>query len=127
MVNPTKQGISQESDSMRIAIPLVRGQLSLHFGHCDEFAIVDVNSEDNRVSGVHTIAAPAHAPGVLPQWLRQQNVNVVIASGMGSRAQMLFAQNGIEVVVGAPRGGPEEIAVAHLNDALRTGTNICNH
>lgn len=112
---------------MRIALPLVQGQLSLHFGHCDEFAIVDVNSEDKCVSGVHTMAAPGHAPGVLPQWLRQQNVNVVIAGGMGSRAQMLFAQNDIEVVIGAPGGGPEEIATAYLQDTLQTGANLCDH
>ena len=112
---------------MRIAIPLVQGQLSLHFGHCDEFAIVDVNAEEQRVSGIHTMAAPSHAPGVLPQWLRQQDVNVVIAGGMGSRAQMLFAQNGIDVVIGATAGGPEAIATAYLGGSLQTGANICDH
>ena len=112
---------------MRIAIPLVQGQLSLHFGHCDEFAIVDVNAEEQRVSGIHTIGAPSHAPGVLPQWLRQQDVNVVIAGGMGSRAKMLLAQNGIDVVIGATAVGPEAIATAYLDGSLQTGTNICDH
>ena len=112
---------------MRIAIPLVQGRLSLHFGHCEEFAIVDVHSEEKRISGIHTEAAPGHAPGVLPQWLKQQNVNVIIASGMGSRAQMLFAENGIDVVIGAAAGGPEEIATAYLKGTLQTGANICDH
>ena len=112
---------------MRIAIPLVQGQLSLHFGHCDEFAIVDVNSEEQRVSGIHTVSAPSHAPGVLPQWLRQQDVNVVIAGGMGSRAQMLFAQHAIDVVIGATAGGPEAIATAYLDGSLQSGANICDH
>jgi len=112
---------------MRIAIPLAQGQLSLHFGHCDEFAIVDVDAEERRVSGIHTMVAPSHAPGVLPQWLGQQNVNVVIAGGMGSRAQMLFAQNGIDVVIGASAGGPEAITTAYLDGSLQTGANICDH
>jgi len=112
---------------MRIAIPLAQGQLSLHFGHCDEFAIVDVNSEEKCISGVHRGAAPSHAPGVLPQWLGQQNVTTVIAGGMGSRAQMLFAQNGIDVVIGATAGGPEEIVTAYLNGTLERGANICDH
>jgi ATP-binding protein involved in chromosome partitioning len=112
---------------MRIAIPLVQGQLSLHFGHCEEFAIVDVDSEEQRVSGIHTMAAPSHAPGVLPQWLKQQNVDVIIASGMGSRAQMLFAQNDIDVVIGATTGGAEEIVAAYLDNTLQTGANICDH
>ncbi len=112
---------------MRVAIPLAQGQLSLHFGHCDEFAIVDVDGEERRVSGIHTMAAPSHAPGVLPQWLGQQDVNVVIAGGMGSRAQMLFTQNGIDVIIGATAGGPEEIVTAYLNGSLQTGANICDH
>ncbi len=45
---------------MRIAIPLVQGQLSLHFGHCDEFALVDVNSDEQCVSGIRTLVAPSH-------------------------------------------------------------------
>jgi ATP-binding protein involved in chromosome partitioning len=112
---------------MRIAIPMAQGQLSLHFGHCDEFAIVDVNTEEQRVSGTHTVAAPSHAPGVLPQWLGQQSVNVVIAGGMGSRAQMLFAQYGIDVVIGATTGSPQAIATAYLDGSLQTGANICDH
>jgi ATP-binding protein involved in chromosome partitioning len=112
---------------MRIAIPLAQGQLSLHFGHCDEFAIVDVNSQEKCISGIHRGAAPAHAPGVLPQWLAQQNVNVVIAGGMGSRAQTLFAENGIKVIIGATAGGPEEVVNAYLNGTLQTGANICDH
>ena len=112
---------------MRIAIPLVQGQLSLHFGHCDEFALVDVNSDEQCVSGIQTLVAQSHAPGVLPQWLRQQDVNVVIAGGMGSRAQMLFTQNGIDVIIGATADGPEEIVTAYLNGSLQTGANICDH
>ena len=112
---------------MRIAIPLAEGQLSLHFGHCEEFAIVDVDLQEKRITGIQRIAAPNHAPGVLPQWLGQQDVTVVIAGGIGSRAQMLFAQNGIDVVVGAGTGGPEEVVTAYLNETLETGGNICDH
>jgi Mrp family chromosome partitioning ATPase/predicted Fe-Mo cluster-binding NifX family protein len=117
----------KEINTMRIAIPLAEGQLCQHFGHCEEFAIMDVNSQENCVSGIYREAAPTHAPGVLPQWLAQRNVTVVIAGGMGSRAQTLFAENGIKVVIGATAGGPEEVANAYLNGTLQTGTNICDH
>lgn len=88
---------------------------------------MDVNSQEKCVSGVFTETAPTHAPGVLPQWLAQHNVNVVIAGGMGSRAQALFAENGIKVVIGAGGGSPEEVANAYLNGTLQTGGNICDH
>jgi len=117
----------KEIRTMRIAIPIAQGQLCQHFGHCEEFAIVDVNSQEKCISGIYTETAPVHAPGVLPQWLGQQKVNVVIAGGMGSRAQSLFAENGIQVVIGAAAGNPEEVVNAYLSGTLQTGANICDH
>jgi ATP-binding protein involved in chromosome partitioning len=125
--NGEKQIAKKETSAMRIAIPLAQGQLCQHFGHCEEFAIVDVNSQEKSISGMFTETAPAHAPGVLPQWLGQQKVNVVIAGGMGSRAQALFAQNGIQVVIGAAVGTPETVVNAYLNGTLQTQANICDH
>jgi predicted Fe-Mo cluster-binding NifX family protein len=112
---------------MNISIPLSDGQLCQHFWNCEEFAIMDVNSQENCVSGIYREAPPAHAPGVLPQWLAEHNVTVVIAGGMGSRAQALFTENGIKVVIGAAGGSPEEVANAYLNGTLQTGGNICDH
>jgi ATP-binding protein involved in chromosome partitioning len=112
---------------MRIAVPLAQGKLSLHFGHCDQFAIFDV--DENLKKHTHRTDAipPAHAPGVLPKWLHENNVNVIIASGMGQRAQQLFAQNDIKVVIGASSDSPEGLVLAYLQDTLETGDNICDH
>jgi predicted Fe-Mo cluster-binding NifX family protein len=101
--------------------------LSPHFGHCDQFAIVDVDSETERISEIKMRAAPAHEPGSLPRWLNEQNVQLVIAGGMGSRAQMLFADNGIDVLVGAPAVSAEEVVNTYLQGTLQTGANICDH
>ena len=46
---------------------------------------------------------------------------------MGQRAQQLFAQNGISVILGAPDETPEQIAAAYLNGTLQAGENICDH
>jgi ATP-binding protein involved in chromosome partitioning len=110
---------------MRIAIPLVQGRLSLHFGHCDQFAIFEIDNE--KIIGRTDEVPPAHAPGVLPKWLHGMDVNVIIAGGMGHRAQQLFAQNDIEVVIGAQAGTPEELISAYLQNTLATGENICDH
>jgi predicted Fe-Mo cluster-binding NifX family protein len=48
------------------------------------------------------IPSPGHQPGFLPAWLAEEEVSIVIAGGMGSRAQTLFNENRIEVVVGRP-------------------------
>lgn len=112
---------------MRIAIPLAQGKLSLHFGHCDQFAIFEIADDNKKAISRNDETPPAHAPGVLPQWLGGIGVNVIIAAGMGQRAQQLFAQNGIQVVIGAQSGNPEEIVSAYLQSTLVTGDNICDH
>ena len=112
---------------MRIAVPLAQGKLSLHFGHCDQFAIFDVDENLKKPINRNDEVPPSHAPGVLPKWLHENNVNVIIASGMGQRAQQLFAQNDIKVVIGASSDSPEELVSAYLQDTLETGDNICDH
>jgi len=112
---------------MRIAIPIAGGRLSPHFGHCEEFALIDVDPEKKKITATHILPAPEHQPGLLPRWLHEKQATVIIAGGMGGRAQGLFAQNGIQVVIGAPSEEPEAIVKAYLNDSLQTGENICDH
>ena len=46
---------------------------------------------------------------------------------MGSRAQALFNENGIEVITGVGEGTPEEIIKKYFNNTLEKGTNYCDH
>lgn len=112
---------------MKIAIPLAAGRLATHFGHCEEFAILEGDEQSKQILNQSTHKPPAHEPGALPRWLHEQGADVIIAGGMGQRAQQLFAQNGITVVVGAPAEAPEQIASAYLNGTLQAGDNICDH
>ncbi len=112
---------------MRIAIPITGGKLSAHFGHCEEFALVDVNEQTKEIANVAKLQPLAHEPGVLPKWLSEQKTDVIIAGGMGQRAQQLFASNNIKVVVGASDQSAEELTSAYLNKKLETGNNICDH
>ena len=113
------------ASGMRYAIPTSEGVLAMHFGHVDQFTLVDV--ENGTVGRTQTVTPPPHAPGVLPAWLSENHVNVVIAGGMGSRAQGLFAQHGIQVVIGAPAQTPEALVQQHLAGTLKTGDNVCDH
>ena len=112
---------------MRIAIPIADGKLAMHFGHCAEFALLDMDTEKGTVIGEETIEAPAHEPGLLPRWLAERDVNAIIAGGMGRRAQGLFAEQNILVVVGAPADEPETLALAYVNGDLESGSNLCDH
>lgn len=112
---------------MKIAIPLAGGKLSLHFGHCEKFALIDVDPDTRKIIHREDVEAPAHEPGVLPAWLAQQGADMIIAGGMGQRAQGLFEQNRIEVLVGAPSETPEHLVEAYLSGVLKQGTNVCDH
>ena len=112
---------------MRIAIPVVDGQLARHFGHCQEFMLFDVDPEAVTVGDATSLEAPPHQPGLLPEWLKSQGVDVVIAGGMGYRAQTLFAESGVEVIVGAVADDPRAIVEEYLSGELATGDNPCDH
>ncbi|MBP7746013.1 MAG: P-loop NTPase [Phycisphaerae bacterium] len=118
---------STEDCLMKIAIPVENGRLCTHFGHCAEFAVYDVapGAKAARAKTVHR--APPHEPGVLPRWLHEQGANVIITGGMGQRAQQLFAENGIQVIMGAPPELADDVVAAYLAGTLQTGANPCDH
>ncbi|MBN2451479.1 MAG: ATPase, partial [Lentisphaeria bacterium] len=63
----------------------------------------------------------------LPRWLHEQGANLILAGGMGQRAQELFARHGIQVVVGAPAGTPEDLVAKYLAGTLEVQGNVCDH
>jgi len=109
----------------RIAIPLENGILCSHFGHCQQFAIVD--AENNLISDEILVTPPPHEPGLLPAWLAEKGVTDVIAGGMGQRAIDLFNQQKINVFVGAPIKKSKDLANDLLNNILSAGANYCDH
>lgn len=112
---------------MKIAIPVAGGKLCMHFGHCEQFALLDGDEKAKNVTGIRMLTPPAHEPGALPRWLHKEGASIIIAGGMGQRAQALFAENSIKVVVGVPAGEPEHIARQYLEGTLAAGTNFCDH
>ncbi len=127
---PTQNGVPETGDASVnnekvFAVPTASGMLCNHFGHCEQFAMVKV--QDGKVTGKEMVTPPPHEPGLLPKWIAQQGARVVIAGGMGKRAQDLFTEQGIEVVVGAPSASPERLVEQYLEHSLQTGVNTCDH
>jgi predicted Fe-Mo cluster-binding NifX family protein len=120
-----KQFLKFKIMKKRIAIPLENGILCSHFGHCEQFAIVD--AENNSISGETLVTPPPHEPGLLPAWLAEKGVTDVIAGGMGQRAIDLFNQQKINVFVGAQIKSHKELANDLLNNSLAAGANYCDH
>ncbi len=115
------------NDGIKItfAVPLAEGKLCSHFGHCEQFVFIDTDKGKIKAKMMHT--PPAHEPGVLPKWLHDLGAQVIIAGGMGGKAQQLLEENGIQVITGAPMDTPESLVNQYLAGLLVTGQNVCDH
>lgn len=113
--------------TVRIAIPVANDKLCLHFGHCQKFAILEVDPSAKKIISRSDEIPPAHEPGVLPAWLGRLGVNMIFAGGMGQRAQALFAPQGIEVLIGLPPETPEALIARYFEETLESGANVCDH
>jgi len=112
---------------MRFAIPLAEGKLTMHFGHCENFAIIDTD-ESGTVTKEQTLTPPPHEPGVLPKWLGQEiKATTVLAGGMGQKAQDIIKQYGCEVIVGCEPKAPLELVADYFSGNLTSGSNACDH
>ncbi len=116
----------KEEDMEIFAIPTQNGLLCSHFGHCEQFTLVEAG--DGGEPAVREVcAAPPHEPGLLPRWLAEKGVKTVIAGGMGARAQQIFAESGVKVLCGAPQAEPLQLARDYLAGTLELGDNACDH
>ncbi|MDY7019103.1 MAG: NifB/NifX family molybdenum-iron cluster-binding protein [Chloroflexota bacterium] len=112
---------------MRYAVPITDDKMSAHFGHCQCFALIDADEAKGIILNKEVVSSPGHEPGLLPRWLAEQGVSVVIAGGMGSRAQNIFQENRIQVIIGVIEDDPDKAVLDHMIGALATGDNICDH
>jgi ATP-binding protein involved in chromosome partitioning len=118
---------NNEEDGMEIyAIPTKNGLLCAHFGHCEEFTLVE--ADDGGELLINEVCdAPPHEPGLLPRWLADKGVTTVIAGGMGTRAQQIFVESGVKILCGAPPLEPLQVVKRYLEGNLELGDNVCDH
>ena len=110
---------------MKIAIPANDQITSEHFGHCASFKVFE--TENNKILSQSTIENPEnHTPGMLPQLLKDNGINLVIAGGIGLKAINIFNEAGIKVITGAS-GSIEDILNHFFDGTLQDGENICSH
>jgi predicted Fe-Mo cluster-binding NifX family protein len=107
---------------MRIAISTDGEYVSPHFGRCPDFTIVE--TEEGKVLSRETVKNPGHAPAFLPQFLSERGIGCIIAGGMGRRAEGLFSEQGIEIIVGV-EGRIDEVIDKLAKGILKSGESLC--
>jgi len=114
-----------DTNQIRVAMPVDQGKLGVHFGHCPQFFVANI--QGNVITSEETMDAPPHEPGKLPLWLREAGVTHVLAGGLGQKARSLLEENGIQVQTGVNSATPREIIARFMQDKLEIGENACDH
>lgn len=109
---------------MKIAIASDGGQVAGHFGHCERFRIYEI--EGNSIVSETEIVNPEHKPGFLPVFLQSHGVEVVVAGGMGQRAQDIFRLKGVKVYAGVS-GTLDDVLASYLAGTLVGTGAVCQH
>ncbi len=115
----------EEKEIKRISFPTSdKVTVDAHFGHTKEFVIYTV--KNNEVTDVVYLTPPLHKPGILPEFLGQQEVDVMITGGMGQMAVDLFQRQNIDVILGA-KGRIDVNLNEYLGGFLTTQGSVCDH
>ena len=80
---------------------------------------------DTNTKEFRSIPNPGHQPGFLPGFLKQQGTELVIAGGMGGRAQDLFAEAGISLIVGVS-GNIKDVISLYEKGELKSSGEVCS-
>lgn len=107
---------------MLIAIPCEGNMICPHFGHCEEFVMYDTSTKS-----FNSVKNPGHQPGFLPGFLKELGAELVIAGGMGGRAQELFAAQGIQLIVGVSGNVKDAVALYEKGELKSTGAVCSEH
>ena len=109
---------------MKVAVSTENGNVSPHFGRCPEFTLVELDGD--KILNKEVIPNPGHAPGFLPNYFGEMGVEAVIAGGAGQRAQALFAEKNIQLVLGAT-GDIDSVLDLLCKGELEGGESLCSH
>lgn len=94
-----------------------------HFGRCPYYTLVDIGENEHQsVSSIENPYYQSHEPGMVPTFIKDNQVDVMISGGMGGRAIQFFNQFGIEVATGA-FGTVHDTIQAYLDNDLKGGSS----
>jgi predicted Fe-Mo cluster-binding NifX family protein len=116
-----------KENNMIIAIPVSNNKLCAHFGHCEKFVFFNIDETTKKIIHEKELIPPPHEPGIIPVWISEQGGQVIIAGGIGQRAQELFKKFNVKVIFGMAEEEPRKIIYDFLNNTLKIGQNICDH
>ena len=110
---------------MKIVVAAVQGNVSGHFGHCEDFIFFE--TEGSQIVSEEGVANPGHRPGFLPNFLADRGAKVIISGGMGGGAVDIFNERDVEVIVGVQGNAREAVEKYLAGNLVSTGSVCHNH
>jgi predicted Fe-Mo cluster-binding NifX family protein len=114
----------RKDEIMRLAISTENGMVAAHFGRCPQYTLVDI--QDGAEIRREIVENPGHAPGAIPKFLSEKGCDLIIAGGMGRRAQQYFQQFDIDWITGV-QGDVDTVIDDFISNNLATGESTCDH
>jgi predicted Fe-Mo cluster-binding NifX family protein len=119
----------------RVAFPIEQdagmdSEISMHFGHAQNFCIVDVDDSSNKVISHEIIINNPHSEGgcMMPvSMLKGKNVTSIVVGGIGGRPLMGLQQAGITVLHNTTSGAHVGSLVAKLPKLPVLVQSSCSH
>lgn len=108
---------------MKIAVPVINGQMNPHFGHSAQFAVF--TTAGGGIENAVVLDTPQQGHGYIPGWLAEMGVSVALVGGMGIHAQQAMAQAGIQVIGGVSGIAPSVAVEQYLRGNLTSGQPAC--
>ena len=115
---PDRKADDEGCGTVRMALPLVAGKLAAQIGQGEQFALIDADREKKTIVGKELIAANDRQPGLLPRWLREHGVEVLIIGSVGRQLLSMFEEQGIAVRIGEPGSEPEQMVTRYFEGTL---------
>lgn len=111
---------------MKIAIPESGGRVNEHFGRSTSFTVVEI--ENDQVVDMETVSATGlqHNHEGVTELLKEKEVTVVIAGGIGSGMRDALESQGFEVLMGAS-GNVKMVAETYARGDFVSKGSVCNH
>ena len=103
--------IGGEIVMMRVAVTYENGNVFQHFGHSEKFKIYDV--EDGHIVKADVIDTKGQGHGALVGFLQAQEINAVIAGGIGGGAQQALAAAEVISNLSVPWKGDDSLEEYH--------------
>lgn len=112
---------------MKIALPSRGNQIDDHFGHCEYYTVLTVDTANKKIIDSQVVPSPVGCgcKSNIASTLSQMGVKLMLAGNMGEGAVRVLNNSGIDVVRGCS-GDINAVAQSWLDGSLVDSGDCCH-